>query len=125
VQSIPNSTTNPWTPIMNAGNKIVFSKTLKTVEWENTSIASGDTLEEIDALRRGGDGHIIVWGGVTMWRSLMQLDLIDEFRVSMYPFITNNGTVLFENTPAGYGLELVSARPDTGGVLELTYRRRR
>ena len=38
-------------------------------------LAAGDTTEEIDKLRRGGDGHIVVWGGVSFWRSLMQLDL--------------------------------------------------
>jgi dihydrofolate reductase len=125
VKSIPTSKTNPWTPIMNAGKKVVFSTTLKTAEWENTTIASGDTRAEIDALREGGDGHIIVWGGVSMWRSLMQLDLIDEFRISMYPYITNKGRLLFEDTPEGYGLELNSVVPDSGGVLELNYRRRR
>ena len=33
----------------------------------------------------GGDGHIVVWGGVSFWRSLMQLDLIDEFRLDLHP----------------------------------------
>jgi dihydrofolate reductase len=124
-KSIPMSTDNPWTPILNAGNKVVLSKTLKTADWENTTIASGDTMEEIDALREGGDGHIVVWGGVTLWRSLMQLDLIDEYRISMYPYITSKGTLLFEHVPEGYGLDLVSSVPDEGGVLELQYRRRR
>jgi dihydrofolate reductase len=122
--NMPISTDNPWTPILNAGNKVVFSKTLQSAEWENTTIASGDTLDEIDKLRQG-DGHIVVWGGVTMWRSLMQLDLIDEFRISMYPYLTSRGTLLFEDVPEGYRLDLVSSVPDTGGVLELLYRRHR
>lgn len=125
VQSIPTSTTNPWAPILNAGNKVVFSTTLQSVEWENTTIASGDTREEVDRLRAGDDGYVIVWGGVTMWRSLMDLDLLDELRISMYPFIAAEGRLLFDDVPAAYGLELVSAVPDDGGVLELHYRRRR
>jgi len=40
--------------------------------------------EEIDKLRLGGDGHIVVWGGVSLWRSLMRLDLIDELRLNLY-----------------------------------------
>jgi len=48
-------------------------------DWANTTIAAGDTAEEIDKLRQGGDGHIVAWGGVGLWRSLMRLDLIDEF----------------------------------------------
>jgi dihydrofolate reductase len=125
VQNIPTSTTNPWTPILNAGNKVVVSNTLTSVEWENTTIASGDLRESMDALRQGEDGYIIVWGGVTLWRSLMELDLIDEFRISMYPYVTTTGQLMFDDVPEGYGLELVSSTPSTGGVLELHYRRRR
>jgi dihydrofolate reductase len=58
----------PFTGIMNAARKVVFSRTLKTAEWANTTIATGNTTEEIDKLRRRGDGHIVVWGGVTFWR---------------------------------------------------------
>jgi dihydrofolate reductase len=125
VKNIPTSTTNPWTPILNAANKVVFSTTMRSAEWENTTIASGDTLAEVDRLRQGGDGHIVVWGGVTLWRSLMELDLIDEFRISMYPYLTSRGTLLFEDVPEGYRLDLVSAVPDSGGVVELHYRRHR
>ena len=58
---------NPSLPILNAGRKVVFSRTLKTADWANTTIAAGDTAEEIDKLRRGGDGHIVVWGGRRFW----------------------------------------------------------
>jgi hypothetical protein len=58
-----------------AGRKVALSRTLRTAEWANTTIAACDTTEEIDKLRRGGDGHVVVWGGVSFWRSLMRLDL--------------------------------------------------
>jgi dihydrofolate reductase len=64
---------HPFAPILNAARKVVFSRTLKTADWANTTIAAGDTAEEIDKLRRSGDGHIVVWGGVSLWRSLMRL----------------------------------------------------
>ena len=76
---------HPLTGTMNAARKVVFSRTLRTAEWANTTIAAGDTTEEIDKLRQGGDGDIVVWGGVSFWRSLMQLDLIDEFRLDLTP----------------------------------------
>jgi dihydrofolate reductase len=60
---------HPFSGIMNAARKVVFSRTLRTAEQANTTIAAGDTTEEIDKLRRGGDGHIVVWGGVSFWRS--------------------------------------------------------
>src|SRR5262245_14617477 len=53
---------HPFTGIMNAARKVVFSRTLKSAEWANTTIVSGDTVEEIDKLRQGGDGHIVIWG---------------------------------------------------------------
>ena len=119
-------TDSPFAPVMEAANKVVFSTTMQTAEWANTTIASGDTTEEIDKLRNGGDGHIVVFGGVTLWRSLMRLDLIDEWRFDLYPWIAGEGTRLFEDVPKNHELELVSSKPSTvNGLLELTYQRRR
>ena len=124
----PAMTTNiehPFAPILNPARKVVFSRTLKTAEWANTTIAAGDTREEVDKLRRDGDGHIVVWGGVGLWRSLMQLDLIDELQVSMFPYVAGEGTRLFDGVPRSYALDLLSSTPSPNGILELHYRRRR
>ena len=118
-------TDHPFADILNAGRKVVFSRTLKTAEWANTTIAAGDTTEEIDKLRQGGDGYIVVWGGVGLFRSLMQLDLIDELRVSMFPYIAGEGTRLFDGVPNSYALDLVSSAASASGIVELQYRRRR
>lgn len=123
-RALPGSD-HPWADILNTGRKVVFSRTLKTAEWANTTIAAGDTAEEIDELRQGGDGHILVWGGVSLWRSLMRLDLIDEFHVSLYPYVADQGTPLFENVPKSYRLDLVSSNAKSTGIIELQYRRRR
>ena len=85
---------------MNAGRKVVFSRTLTTADWANTTIAAGDTTEEIDRLRQGGDGHIVVWGGVSLWRSLMQLDLIDEWHLGM-PVRRGRGHAAVRRRPQG------------------------
>ena len=61
-----------WAFMYSVAREVVFSRTLRTAEWANTTLAAGDTTEEIDKLRRGGDGHIVVWGAVSFWRSLMQ-----------------------------------------------------
>jgi dihydrofolate reductase len=116
---------HPFTPIMNAARKVVFSGTLKTADWANTTIAAGDTTEEIDKLRRGGDGHIVVWGGVSLWRSLMRLDLIDEFHLSLFPYVAGEGTRLFDGDPKNYRLELVSTTASSNGIVGLHYRRHR
>ena len=123
--NLPTATDHPWSAIMNAGRKVVFSRTMQTAEWANTTVASGDTAEEIDKLRLAGDGHIVVWGGVALWRSLMQLDLIDELQVSMFPYIAGEGTRLFDGVPSSYALELVSSAASSSGIVELVYRRQR
>jgi dihydrofolate reductase len=123
--STASATDHPFADILNDGRKVVFSRTLRTADWANTTIAAGDTAEEIDKLRRGGDGHIVVWGGVTLWRSLMQLDLIDEFHLSLFPYVAGEGTRLFDDVPKSYRLDLVSSTASSNGILELQYRRHR
>ena len=119
------ATEHPFADILNAARKVVFSRTLTTADWTNTTIASGDTTEEIDKLRVGGDGHIIVWGGVRFWRSLMQLDLIDELQLSVFPYVAGEGTRLFDGVPKSYRLDLVSSTASSNGILELQYSRHR
>jgi dihydrofolate reductase len=122
---LPSNTENPWSGILTAGTKVVFSSTMKTAAWANTTIVAGDTAAEVDKLRHGGDGHIVVWGGVSLWRSLMHLDLIDEWHLSLYSYVTGEGTRLFDDVPRSYRLDLVSSTPTVNGPLELQYRRHR
>ena len=119
------STGHPFAGILTAGRKIVFSRTLTKADWANTTIAAGDTTEEVDKLRQGGDGHIVVWGGVSLWRSFMRLDLIDELHVSLFPYVAGEGTRLFDGVPRSYQLDLVSSAPSPSGIVELRYRRPR
>ena len=123
--AMTTATDHPFAPILNAARKVVFSRTLKTADWANTTIASGDTAEEIDQLRLGGDGHIVAWGGVSLWRSLMRLDLIDELQVSLFPYVAGEGTRLFDGVPKSYQLDLVSSTASSNGIVELQYRRHR
>ena len=81
--------------------------------------------QEIDKLRLGGDGHIVVWGGVGLWRSLMRLDLIDELRLSVFPYVAGEGTRLFDGVPTSYRLDLVSSTASSSGIVELQYHRHR
>lgn len=118
-------TDHPWAGMFNAARKVVFSRTLKTADWANTTIAAGDTAEEIDKLRRGGDGHIVVYGGISLWQSLMRLDLIDYFYLSLYPYVAGEGRRLFGDVGKYGPLDLVSSMTLSNGTLELEYRRHR
>ena len=123
--ALTTATDHPVGDILNPARKVVFSRTLKTADWANTTIAAGDTTEEIDKLRRGGDGHIVVWGGVSFWRSLMRLDLIDEFHLELFPYVAGEGTRLFDDDPKSYQLDLVSSTAWSNGSVGLHYRRHR
>lgn len=116
---------HPFAHILNAARKVVFSRTLKTADWANTTIAAGDTTEEVDRLRLGGDDHIVVWGGVSLFRSFMQLDLIDELELNLFPYVAGEGTRLFDGVPKSYRLDLVSSPASTSGIVHLQYRRNR
>jgi dihydrofolate reductase len=60
-----------------------------------------------------------------MWRSLLELDLLDGLQLSLFPYVAGQGTRLFDGVPSSYALELVSSTPTPSGILELVYRRRR
>lgn len=120
----PAATDNPNAEFLNAARKVVFSRTLKTADWANTTIARGDLGQEVDALRRGGDGYIVVDGGISFWRSLARLDLIDEYVVTLVPYLAVEGPRLFDDVGKPRVLELVSSTAFTG-MLNLEYRRRR
>ncbi len=123
--SLPKQPDNPWSGILTEGRKVVFSRTMTSAGWNGTTIVSGDTAAEIDKLRQGGDGHIVVWGGVSLWRSLMRLDLIDEWLISFYPYLTGQGTLLFDDATPSHRLDLVSSLAKPSGLIELHYRRHR
>jgi dihydrofolate reductase len=69
--------------------------------------------------------RLLVWGGVSFWRSLMRLDLIDELQLSLFPYVAGEGTRLFDGVPKSYRLDLVSSTASGNGILELRYRRHR
>jgi dihydrofolate reductase len=118
----PTATDHPYADLMNAARKVVFSRTLTSADWANTTIASGALETELDALKRG-DGTIIAHGGIGFWKSLIGRDLIDEYRITVFPYLAGSGTRLFGGVTEPPGLELISAIPFKNGALEITHRR--
>jgi dihydrofolate reductase len=120
----PDATDDPNADALNAGRKVVFSRTLTVAYWAHTTIASGDLAQEVDRLRRGGDGYIVIHGGISLWRSLARLDLIDEYRVTLVPYVAGEGPRLFDDAGPSRQLDLQSSTAFSSG-LQLNYRRRR
>ena len=121
----PAATDHPYADLMNAARKIVFSRTLTSADWANSTVASGNPDTELDALRRSGDGTIVAHGGVGFWKSLIERDLIDEYRIAVFPYLAGTGTRLFGDITQPPRLEFVSVTPFKNGTIEVTYRRTR
>jgi dihydrofolate reductase len=119
----PGAGDHPCAAVINAARKVVFSHTIRTADWANTSIASGDLGAEIEKLKLDGDGYIIADGGAGFFRSLIRRDLIDEYRVRLVPYLAGKGTRLFSDLERPARLEFISATPDSSGTTELAFRR--
>jgi dihydrofolate reductase len=120
----PHATDDPNADALNAGRKVLFTRTLTVADWANTTIASGDLAQEIDRLCQDGDGYIVVHGGISLWRSLARLDLIDEYLVTLVPYVAGEGPRLFDDGAQSRRLDLLSSTAFSSG-LQLHYRRRR
>jgi dihydrofolate reductase len=120
----PTATDDPNAEALNAARKVVFSRTLTTADWADTTVASGDLGQEVDGLRRGGDGYIVVHGGISFFQSLARLDLIDEYRLTLVPYLAGEGPRLFDDVGKSRSFDLLCSTAFSNG-LELEYRRRR
>jgi dihydrofolate reductase len=121
----PTATDHPYADLMNAARKVVFSSTLTSGDWANSTVASGSLDTEFEALKQGGDGTIVAHGGVGFWKSLMARDLIDEYRITVFPYLAGTGARLFGDITQPPRLEFVSVTPFKNGSIEVTYRRTR
>lgn len=82
---------HPSAKAMNAVPKVVFSRTLTTAEWPESTIASGDTAEEIAKLKAEPGKDLVVFGGTEFVHSLIKLGVIDEYRLWVLPAVTGKG----------------------------------
>lgn len=113
------TSSEPYAPIVNAHQKIVFSTTLDRVDWQNSRLATGTPAEEIQRLRQQPGKTIGVSGGARFARSLLREGLIDELRLFIHPAAAGKGTPLFTEPLT---LNLVDTRPFKNGVVLHTYR---
>ncbi|MCA1707796.1 MAG: dihydrofolate reductase family protein, partial [Actinobacteria bacterium] len=75
----------------NAMPKYVVSSTLKEPDWNNSSVLKGDVAEEVTKLRQEQDGDIVVHGSAQLVQTLVEHDLVDEFRLMVFPVVLGSG----------------------------------
>jgi dihydrofolate reductase len=103
--------------------KYVASRTLTEVGWKNSHLLGPDVPEAVRNLRTDRDGEIRVWGSTRLIKTLAEHDLIDEYRLAVYPLVLGSGKKLFSDGFVRTTLSLADARPLRSGLLITTYRR--
>jgi dihydrofolate reductase len=103
--------------------KYVASRTLTEVGWQNAQLLGPDVPAAVQKLRAEPGGEIHVWGSAELIKTLAEHDLVDEYRLAIYPIVLGTGKKLFSDGFALAKLTLVETRALRSGVLVNTYRR--
>ncbi len=107
---------------MNSMPKYVATTTRGELEWNNSTPIRGDVPEEVATLKQGAAGPILVAGSCTLVHTLMEHDLIDEYRLMVFPVVLGSGKRLFPESPDKINLALVDTRTFDTGAQVNTYR---
>lgn len=105
----------------NSMPKYVVSSTLEEAEWSNSTVLRGDLREEIAKLKREVDGVILIAGSVQLVQALLELDLVDELRLMVFPVLLGEGKRLFGEVSEKKRLRLTGSKVVGDGVALLTY----
>jgi dihydrofolate reductase len=108
---------------MNGMPKYVVSSTLENPEWNNSTVLRGDVAEEVRKLKESIDGVILVGGSAQLAQSLIELDLVDEVRLMVFPIVLGSGKRLFGETSDKRKLRLVGSKTVGDGIAILTLER--
>lgn len=103
--------------------KIVFSTTLEKVEWNNSRLLKEDVEEEIITLKQQPGKDMVILGSPRLAHQLMQLDLIDEYKITVSPVLIGNGLPLFQGLREKINLKLIENKTFNSGAIGLVYQR--
>lgn len=106
---------------MNSVPKVVFSRTLTSTDWNNTTIVSDNVAEEIAALKQQPGGDIFVFGSADFTSTLINLGLVDEYRFGVNPVLVGAGVPFFKGGCGTQNLKLVDLKPFNSGLVVLHY----
>ena len=103
--------------------KIVFSRTLERVGWNNSRLVREDVGGEVARLKQGPGKDIALFGSADLASSFIRLGLIDEYRILLTPVVLGRGTPMFQHIDDRVALKLLSATTWRSGVMALYYQR--
>jgi dihydrofolate reductase len=105
--------------------KIVFSKSLAKVEWNNTRLIKDNIAAEISKLKQQPGKDLVIFGSPGLARTFIQLDLIDEYRLTVNPVVLGSGMPLFNDLKDRVELKLLNTKTFGSGVVALHYKTKR
>jgi dihydrofolate reductase len=115
-----------WADRLNGMPKYVVSATIDEPRWatsKNSAVLRGDVVREVSALKQAIAGEIVVFASAPLVRTLMEHDLVDEVRLTVYPVVLGAGERLFAETTDKRPMRLVSSRAIGENLVHLIYRR--
>jgi dihydrofolate reductase len=116
------SRTGQWADRLNSMPKYVVSSTLEDPRWNNSTVLKGDVVTEVSELKHKINGDIVVYGSGQLAHTLIEHDLADELRLTIYPFVLGAGQRLFGETSDTKPMRLTGTRTIGDSLAFLTYR---
>ena len=113
---------DPYAQHLNGTQKYVASRTLRSLDWQNSTLIEGDVTAEVAKLKQQPGGNIAVLGSGELIQTLMENDLVDEYFFAVFPILLGNGKRLFKDSDRARNLRLVDSKTSSTGGLILTYR---
>lgn len=110
-----------WADRLNSLPKYVVSSTLVEPHWNNSTVLKGEVANEVSKLKQELDGEIVVYASFQLVRTLMEHDLVDELRLTVYPVVLGAGERLFGETSDKKSMRLINARTIGDDLVFLTY----
>jgi dihydrofolate reductase len=107
---------------LNAMRKVIFSTTLPSADWNNSTLLREIAPAEIEKMKQEPGRDMLIYGSASVVRALTNHGLIDEYQLLVHPVILGDGKPLFQDIKARRQLELVKTRPFSSGVIGLYYR---
>ena len=107
--------------MMNKPAKVVVSRTLRELEWRNSTLLAGDVVEQVTRLKQQPGGAILTTGSTTLVRTLLRAGLVDELNLLVHPIVVGTGRRLFEDDGPQIPLRLAGCTTFSTGVLHQIY----
>jgi|SRR5438132_8546471 len=113
--------TGEFADLFNGLPKFVVSDTLSNASWNNTEVMRGDLRTNVEKLKHRFTGDIVVHGSARLVQALLELDLIDELRLMVFPIVLGSGKRLFAGSDNAKRFRLTSTAAIGDGIAVLTY----